>query len=104
MLRKGVSIQRTERRQEAFNKLKQFLTTAPVLAMPNDDDEYVLDVDGSMTGAGAVLQQYQNGHLRVIEYASRTFNKHERRYCVTRLELAALIFGLRQFKTYLTWS
>jgi len=101
MLRKGVSIQRTERRQEAFNKLKQFLTTAPVLAMPNDDDEYVLDVDGSMTGAGAVLQQYQNGHFRVIEYASRTFNKHERRYCVTRLELAALIFGLRQFKTYL---
>jgi len=56
MLHKGVSIQCTKRRQEAFNKLKQFLTTAPVLAMPNDEDEYVLDVDGSMTGAEAVLQ------------------------------------------------
>lgn len=82
MLRKGAFVQRTEQRQQAFDKLKQFLTTAPVLAMPNDEGDYVLDVDGSITGASAVLQQNQNGVLRVIEYASRTFNKHERRYCV----------------------
>ena len=100
-LRKGASLQCTQRRLESFNKLKEFLTTAPVLAMPNDDGDYVLDVDGSQIGAGAVLQQYQDGKLRVIEYASRTYNKHERRYCVTRLEIAALIFGLKHFRTYL---
>ena len=100
-LRKGASVQCTPRRLEAFNRLKKFLTTAPVLAMPTDDGDYVLDVDGSQIGAGAVLQQYQNGKLRVIEYASRTYNKHERRYCVTRLEIAALIFGLKHFRTYL---
>ena len=71
-LRKGASVQCTPRRLEAFNRLKEFLTTAPVLAMPTDDGDYVLDVDGSQIGAGAVLQQYQNGKLRVIEYASRT--------------------------------
>jgi len=69
--------------------------------MPNDEGEYVLDVDSSQTAAGAVLQQYEDGKLHVIEYASRTYNKHERKYCVTRLEMSALIFGLKLFKTYL---
>ena len=100
-LRRGVSVQLTERRQQAFDKLKQLLITAPVLSMPNDDGDYVLDVDASNTGAGAVLQQYQDCKLHVIEYASRTFNKAERQYCVTRKEMSALIFGLKQFKTYL---
>ena len=37
-LRKGVSVQWTERRQQAFDELKQLLITAPVLSMPNDED------------------------------------------------------------------
>jgi len=86
---------------QAFDDLKQFLTTAPVLAMPNDDGNYVLKVDGSLTSCAAVLQQWQNGVLRVIEYASRTFNKAERSYCVTRREMCAMIFGLRHFRPYL---
>jgi hypothetical protein len=101
MLRKGVPVKCTDRRFEAFNQLKQMLTSAPVLALPTDEDEYVLDCDASLVGAGAILQQYQNGVLRVIEYASRTFNSAERSYCVTRREMAALIFGLRHFRQYL---
>ena len=100
-LRKGVSLEHTERRQQAFDKLKELLTNSPVLATPNDDDIYVVDVDSSGVGAGAVLQQWQGGKLRVIEYASRTYNAPERRYCVTRLEMLALIFALRQWKQYL---
>ena len=71
--------------------------------MPLDDEDcgYVLDCDGSLVGAGAVLQQWQNGKLRVIEYASRTFSKQERNWCVTRREMASLIFGLQMFKKYL---
>ena len=100
-LRKGFTREWTERRQEAFDKLKSLLVSPPVLATPIDDGLYVLDVDSSMLGAGAVLQQYQNGALRVIEYASRTFNSAERRYCATRLEMAGLVFGLRHFRQYL---
>jgi len=37
MLHKGVAVEPTERRLQAFNELKKFLTTAPVLAMPTDD-------------------------------------------------------------------
>ena len=79
--------------------MKAFLASPPVLAGPIDDGLYVLDVDSSMLGA--VLQQYQNGVLKVIEYASRTFNSAERRYCATRLEMAGLVFGLRHFGQYL---
>ena len=74
----------TPERLTAFNKLKQMLTSAPVLAMPRDDPEcmYLIDCDASATGAGCVLSQWQDGKLKVIEYASRTFNAAERKYCV----------------------
>jgi hypothetical protein len=109
-LRKGASLQWTERRQQAFEETKYMLTHAPVLAMPRDHCDscdvenccgYVLDVDSSGYGAGAVLQQWQDGQLRVIEYASRTYDAAQRAYCVTRKEMAALIFGLKHFRTYL---
>ena len=87
----------------AFNRLKEMLTSTPVLAMPRDDPDcmYVIDCDASGTGAGCVLSQWQDGKLKVIEYASRTFNAAERKYCATRRELAALIFSLKQFRSCL---
>ena len=93
----------TPERMAAFDKLKQVLTTAPVLAMPRDDEEcmYVVDSDASSHAASAVLQQWQDGKLRVLEFASKTFNKAEREYCATRREMTALIFGLKQFRSYL---
>jgi RNase H-like domain found in reverse transcriptase/Reverse transcriptase (RNA-dependent DNA polymerase) len=100
MLSKGVALQLSERRQRAFDELQDFLTHAPVLSLPRDGD-YVLDVDASLFSAGAVSQQYRDGFLRVNEYASRTFNRAERNYCVTRRDMAALIFSLRHFRQYL---
>ena len=101
MLRRNEPIEWTERRLRAFNELKDFLVKPPTLAIIQDDVDLVLDVDASLTSCGAVLQQYQNGVLRVIEYASRTFNRAERNYCVTRREMASLVFALRRFKHYL---
>jgi len=101
MLRKGGRVEPTERRIQAFERLKQFLTSPPLLALPRDEGDYVLDCDASLVGAGAVLQQYQDGKLRVIEYASRTFNRAERNYCSTRREFMAVIFGLKIFRLYL---
>ena len=102
-LRKGVALRWTPGRQAAFDKLKNMLTTAPVLAVPRDDEAciYRLDCDASGVGASAILEQWQDGIFRVIEYASRTFSAAERAYCATRREMAALIFGLKQFKAYL---
>jgi hypothetical protein len=57
--------------ETAFQTLKEKLMTAPILASPMDDGAYVLDTDASTIGLGAVLQQYQNGQLKVIAYGSR---------------------------------
>ena len=102
-LGRGVPLEQTPRRQEAFDKLKEMLTTAPVLAVPRDDPNctYVIDTDASKFAASSVCQQWQDGKLRVIEYASRVFNKAERNYCATRREMAAVIFALRQFRPLL---
>ena len=90
----------TDDRQEAFERLKNNLVTGSILAMSTENGEFVLDVDASNWAAGAVLQQEQEGQLRVIGYASRTFDKCEIRYCITRKELAALIFGLKHYRQY----
>ena len=49
---------------------------------------------------GAVLQQEQFGTVRVIAYASKTFDAAERMYCTTRKELAAVIYALKIFRHY----
>ena len=59
------------RQQQAFETLKQKLTTAPLLAAPIEGGRYVLDTDASDEALGAVLQQNQDGTWRVIAYASR---------------------------------
>ena len=83
--------------------MKEALITAPILALPLEDEKarFVLDVDASNVVAGAVLSQFQNRQLKVAAYASCTFDKAQRSYCVTRRELAAFLFGLRMFKAYL---
>ena len=87
--------------QAAFNKLKQLLTTAPILAYPDNHSEFILDTDASNTGIGAVLSQIQNGEERVVAYASRTLNKHQIKYCTTYKELLAVITFIRQYRHFL---
>ena len=50
---------------------------------------------------GAVLQQQQEGVLRVIGYASRSLSDAERRYCITRKELLGVVYGLKKYRQYL---
>jgi len=77
------------------------MTSAPILAMPTDDDGNTLDNDASDSAIGAVLSQKQNREVRVIAYASRSLDKRERNYCVTRRELLATVHFLKYFKHYL---
>ena len=44
-----------------FQELKTRLTEAPVLALPNEDDPFILDADASDAAVGVVLSQLQNG-------------------------------------------
>jgi hypothetical protein len=85
----------------AFDTLKEALTTAPVLAMPDETGQFILDTDASDLSIGAVLSQVQGGDERVIAYASRKLSSPERNYCVTRRELLAIVYFLKYFRHYL---
>ena len=89
------------RQQDAFDTRKEQLQSPPVLAIPNQEDEFVLDTDASNCAIGAELLQRQEGQLRTIGYGSFTLTKPQRKYCATRRELLAVVRFLHHFRHYL---
>ena len=87
--------------QDAFRNIKERLISAPILAFPAIEGRFILDTDASGYGIGAVLSQIQDGEERVLSYASRTLNKPERNYCVTRRELLAVVYFIKKHRHYL---
>jgi len=102
LLRKDTPFRWDKECQHAFKTLKAKLLEEPVLALPNDQDSYILDTDASDFGLGAVLSQVQQGEDRVIAYASRSLMTANRHYETTWKELLAIVYGLKQFRQYLT--
>ena len=91
----------TDECAQAFSGLKHKLTNAPILSFPDFTKPFLLDTDASHSGTGAVLSQEIDGQEKVIAYASRTLSKSEKKYCVTRKELLALVTFIRHFRPYL---
>ena len=90
---------------DAFVGLRQRLVSSPVLVFPDYRKPFILDTDASDVGIGAVLSQIQDdGQEHVVAYASRVLTKAERRYCVTRRELLAVVTFIQQFRPYLLSS
>ena len=87
--------------QEAFEALKRMLVTAPVLTLPNPTDMFVLDTDASDLALGAELLQIQDGEEKVVAYGSCVLTKEQRKYCVTRKELLAVVMFTRLYRHYL---
>ena len=75
--------------------------TAPVLAFPRSDAEFIVDCDASDYGLRAVISQEQDGSERVIAYASRVLDNRERRYSTTKKEMLGMVYAFRHFRHYL---
>ena len=102
LLRKDVEYHWTSVCQEAFDRLKQLLTEAPVLAFPSFDRGFILDTDASGIGLGAVLAQKQDdGSIRPVAFASRSLQLHEKNYGVTELEALGVVWAVKHFRHYL---
>ena len=81
---------------------KEYLTSAPILALPDRTRPFILGTDASNCGIGAILSQCQSdGSEHVIAYASQLLTKPEKNYCVTRKELLAVVTFLGHFWHYL---
>ena len=99
---KGASFTWSLECQSAFQELKTKLTSAPVLAYPTFDKDFVLETDASVQGLGAILSQTQNDKkLHPVAFASRALNPQERNYSVTELETLAVVWAITHFRHYL---
>ena len=89
---------------EAFDRLKAACLQAPILAFPDFDKPFLLEMDASGKGLGAVLSQKQaDGRYHPITYASRVMNETEQRYHSNKQEFLALKWAVtEQFHEYLS--
>jgi len=88
------------KQQEAFQRMKDRLCTAPVLAYTNFKLPFILSTDASQFSLGAILSQVQDGLERPICYASRQTNKVERAYTTSELGMLALVWATKHFRCY----
>ena len=82
---------------EAFEKLKQLISSHPILRYPDFEKMFTLTTDASNYAIGAFLSQ--EGHP--VCFASRTLNTHEKNYSATDKEFLAILWSVGYFRPYL---
>lgn len=91
--------------ESAFQNLKHRLIGSPVLAYADFQKPFIVEVDASHGGLGAVLSQEQGGRVRPIAYASRSLKPTEKNmdnYSSMKLELLAVKWAVTEkFREYL---
>ncbi|GJS58262.1 hypothetical protein Tco_0653046 [Tanacetum coccineum] len=97
LTQKSVKYEWGEKEEATFQLLKQKLCSAPILALPEGSENFVVHCDASHKGLGAVLMQKE----KVIAYASRQLKEHEKNYTTHDLELGAVVFALKMRRHYL---
>ncbi|CAB4022215.1 Transposon Ty3-G Gag-Pol poly, partial [Paramuricea clavata] len=92
----------TDAYEQAFQRLKHLLCSAPILAYPDFSQAFILQTDASDYGVGAVLSQLDElGNEKVIAYASKALSPREQKYSTTEKEAFAVVFGKAHFRVYL---
>lgn len=95
--RKGNKFIWSEKCEEALKTIKYKLTSAPILSVPDPAGDFMVCIDASLEGIGAVLMQ--GGW--VIAYESRKLKDHELKYPTHDLELVVVVHTLVQWRHFL---
>ncbi len=107
LVRKGTScLPWNEEATKAFSRLKQAFTSAPILHHPDPELPFVVEVDASSTGLGAVLSQRQGSppKLYPCAYYSKKLSSAERNYDVGDRELLAMKAAFEEWRHWLEGS
>nr|GEY11153.1 hypothetical protein [Tanacetum cinerariifolium] len=86
-----------DEQENAFQTLKDMLSDAPILALSEGTNDFVVYDDASNQGFGCVLMQRN----KVIAYASKQLKIHEKNYTTHDLELGAVVFALKMWRHHL---
>nr|GFC12894.1 retrotransposon protein, putative, Ty3-gypsy subclass [Tanacetum cinerariifolium] len=86
LTQKAIKFDWGEKKENAFQLIKQKLCSVPILALPEGSEDFVVYCDASHKGLGSVLMQRE----KVIAYASRQLKVHEKNYTTHDLELELL--------------
>jgi hypothetical protein len=97
LLANKVEFKWTQKCQEAFEALKEKLTTVSVLVLPDVHKPFSVYCDTCYTGLGCILMQ----EGRVVAYSSRQLKVHEKNYPIHDLELAAVVHALKTWRHYM---
>jgi hypothetical protein len=97
LLEKGKEFKWDKACQKCFEELKEKLTTALVLVMPDIHKGFDVYCDASHLGLGCVLMH----EGKVIAYASRQLRKHEKNYPTHDFKLAAVVHALKIWRHYM---
>ena len=102
--KKSEHVDLSPKAHEAFDHLKAACLQAPILSFPDFNKPFLLEMDASGRGLGAVLSQKQaDGRYHPIAYASRVMNETEQRYHSNKQEFLALKWAVtEQFHEYLS--
>jgi hypothetical protein len=89
--------------EDSFMKLKELVTSSPVLVLPNNNLPFRLEADGSSIATGAVLSQQQvdDNAWHPVTFLSKALNPVEQNYQIHDTEMLAIIRGLEEWRHYL---
>ena len=94
LLKKSTKFKWNDKCQDAFDRLKAILKSAPVLLGPDFDKCFKLAVDASDVGIGAVLlQEDNNGIDHPVCYFSKKINKHQKKLLYHRKRVSSFNSG-----------
>nr|GEU51723.1 putative reverse transcriptase domain-containing protein [Tanacetum cinerariifolium] len=97
LTQKKVKFKWGDKQEEAFQVIKQKLCSAPILALPEGSEDFVVYCDASIKGLGVVLMQRE----KVIAYGSRQLKVHEKNYTTHDSELGVVVFALKIWRHYM---
>ena len=87
--------------EDAFNKAKEILTTAPILAFYDQSRPTRLTTDACRHGLGFVLQQEHQGSWHIVQAGSRFLMDTETRYAVIELEMLSVAWAAQKCRIFL---
>ena len=87
--------------EEAFERLKTSLVSAPILQLPDFDREFTVTTDASEVSVGGILQQNFGQGLQPVAYESRKLNPTECRYSAYEREMLGIVWAVGKWRHYL---